>query len=63
MVGVPQAGLWREVLNSDATLYGGSGIGNFGGVESAPIAAQGRYHSLALTLPPLATVFFKPDAS
>jgi 1,4-alpha-glucan branching enzyme len=62
MVGVPQAGLWREVLNSDATLYGGSGIGNFGGVESAPVAAQGRYHSLALTLPPLATVFFKPDA-
>jgi 1,4-alpha-glucan branching enzyme len=63
MVGVPQAGYWREVLNSDAPLYGGSGMGNFGGVEAAPIAAQGRYQSLALTLPPLAAVFFKPAST
>jgi 1,4-alpha-glucan branching enzyme len=61
-VGVPQAGYWREMLNSDAPLYGGSGMGNFGGVESSPVAAQGRYHSLALTLPPLATLFFRPEA-
>ncbi len=61
MVGVPQGGYWREMLNSDAPLYGGSGIGNLGGIEAAPVAAQGRYHSLALTLPPLSTVFFKPE--
>ncbi len=59
-VGVPEGGYWRELLNSDAPLYGGSGIGNFGGVEAAPVAAQGRFHSVVLTLPPLATVFLKP---
>jgi 1,4-alpha-glucan branching enzyme len=58
-VGVPHPGYWREVLNSDAGLYGGSGMGNFGGVESAPVAAHGRFHSLALTLPPLSTTFFR----
>ena len=36
LIGVPQGGLWRELLNSDAPIYGGSGIGNFGAVESAP---------------------------
>jgi 1,4-alpha-glucan branching enzyme len=60
MVGVPEGGFWRELLNSDAPLYGGSGMGNYGGVEAAPVSAQGRFHSLALTLPPLSTVFFKP---
>ncbi|MGV8900128.1 MAG: 1,4-alpha-glucan branching protein GlgB [Burkholderiaceae bacterium] len=58
-VGVPHGGFWRELLNSDATLYGGSGQGNMGGVEAAPIAAHGRSHSLMLTLPPLAVVYFK----
>ena len=52
-VGVPSAGYWKEVLNSDATLYGGSGAGNLGGVESVPIPAHGRYHSVSLNLPPL----------
>ena len=59
-VGVPEGGYWRELLNSDASIYGGSGVGNFGGVEAAPVAAQGRFHSVVLTLPPLGTVFFKP---
>ncbi|MBX9811276.1 MAG: 1,4-alpha-glucan branching protein GlgB [Burkholderiales bacterium] len=58
-VGVPRAGYWREVLNSDAEIYGGSGMGNFGGVEAAPVGAHGRDHSLSVTLPPLAVVFFK----
>jgi len=57
---VPQDGYWQELLNSDATLYGGSGMGNLGGVEAAPVPAQGRFHSLALTLPPLAVLFLKP---
>ena len=59
-VGVPRGGWWRELLNSDAQIYGGSGMGNFGGVEAAPIPAQGQRHSLALTLPPLAAVLLKP---
>ena len=59
IVGVPLGGYWREIANSDATLYGGSGMGNLGGVESAPVAAHGRFHSLALTLPPLSVLMFK----
>jgi len=58
-IGVPQAGLWRELLNSDAAEYGGSGQGNMGGVESAPIPLHGRPYSMTFTLPPLAAVFFK----
>ena len=50
-------GRWREVLNSDAELYGGAGFGNAGGVDAAPVAAQGKFHSLYLTLPPLAWYF------
>ena len=61
-VGVPLAGEWREILNSDATLYGGSGQGNMGGAEAAPVPAHGRMHSLSLTLPPLAVLFFKAAA-
>jgi 1,4-alpha-glucan branching enzyme len=60
-VGVPHGGYWRECLNSDASLYGGGGQGNLGGVEAAPLPAHGRYHSLNLRLPPLAVVFFKPQ--
>jgi 1,4-alpha-glucan branching enzyme len=52
-VGVPGTGFWREILNSDADVYGGSGTGNLGGVESVPIPFHGRPHSLSLTLPPL----------
>ncbi len=62
-VGVPRGGFWRELLNSDAREYGGSGHGNLGGVEAVPFPAHGRSHSVTLTLPPLAIVFFKPEAS
>jgi 1,4-alpha-glucan branching enzyme len=58
-VGVPFYGFWREVLNSDVPGYGGSGIGNFGGLESVPIPAHGRHQSLTLTLPPLAILYFR----
>jgi 1,4-alpha-glucan branching enzyme len=61
-VGVPRGGMWREMLNSDADIYGGAGMGNFGGVEAAPISAHGRFHSLSLTLPPLGVIFLKNDA-
>ncbi len=55
-VGVPFEGLWKERLNSDATPYGGSGHGNFGGVSSQPMPMHGHTHSLSLTLPPLAMI-------
>jgi 1,4-alpha-glucan branching enzyme len=59
-IGVPQGGLWEEVLNSDAREYEGSGQGNMGGVEAAPVSFYGRYdYSLSLTIPPLGTVIFR----
>ena len=63
-VGVPRGGRWRELLNSDACLYGGSGVGNLGEIEAAPVAAQGHFHSLSLVLPPLGVLYLKqvPEA-
>ncbi|MFN4259622.1 MAG: 1,4-alpha-glucan branching protein GlgB [Gemmataceae bacterium] len=58
-VGAPKSGFWREVLNSDALEYGGSGQGNLGGMETAPIRMHGRSACLNLTLPPLGMVFLK----
>ena len=61
-VGVPFDGVYREILNSDAAEFGGSGQGNLGGVEAAPVGFHGHFHSLNLTLPPLAAAFFKRRA-
>lgn len=61
LVGVPRAGYWRELLNSDAPVYGGSGAGNLGGVEAGTGPVHGRPASISITLPPLGIVFFKPD--
>ena len=58
-LGAPRDGFWIELLNSDAREYGGSGVGNMGGVEAAPISVHGRPYSLTVTLPPLAALFFK----
>jgi 1,4-alpha-glucan branching enzyme len=58
-VGAVRGGFWKEVLNSDATDYGGSGYGNLGAVEATPVPCHGRLYSLNLTLPPLAAVFLK----
>ncbi|MCI0464728.1 MAG: 1,4-alpha-glucan branching protein GlgB [Gemmataceae bacterium] len=60
-VGVPHTGFWREVLNSDSTLYGGSGMGNLGGAETVAGSAHGRPVSIPLTLPPLAVVVLKHE--
>jgi 1,4-alpha-glucan branching enzyme len=60
-IGIPEGGRWQELLNSDAPLYGGSGQGNLGGVEAAPISMHGHRHSLTLTLPPLGALFLKPE--
>ncbi len=61
VVGVPAGGFWREILNSDAREYGGSGWGNLGGVNAAPVGAHGRPNSLVLTLPPLSALFFRRE--
>jgi len=58
-VGVPHGGYWRELLNSDAREYAGSGMGNLGGVNAEEIPTHGRPFSLKLTLPPLGALFFK----
>jgi len=62
VIGVPRPGHWSEVLNSDAKIYGGSGWGNLGGVDAAPIGAHGHPGSITVSLPPLSTVFFRSDA-
>ncbi len=59
-VGVPESGDYREVLNSDAALYGGSNAGNLGGVSANPEPSHGRPFSLTVTLPPLSTLVFNP---
>jgi len=57
-IGAPRGGFWREALNSDAKDYGGSGVGNGGGVEATAAEQHGRPFSLTLTLPPLSVLFF-----
>jgi 1,4-alpha-glucan branching enzyme len=59
-VGVPRGGYWKELLNSDAHDYGGSGQGNQGGCEARPERMHGRDFMLELTVPPLGAVFLKP---
>jgi 1,4-alpha-glucan branching enzyme len=58
-VGVPEGGFYKEILNTDSTNYGGSGVGNLGGVNSEPSTSEERSHSLLLTLPPLSALIFK----
>jgi 1,4-alpha-glucan branching enzyme len=60
-IGVPEAGLYRELLNSDAAIYGGSNMGNAGMVQASPEPAHGRPASVRLTLPPLGCLFLKPS--
>ena len=55
-IGVPLSGFYREAVNSDAEVYGGSNLGNQGGVESEPVSWMGRPHSISIALPPLGTV-------
>lgn len=62
-IGVPQAGCYQERLNSDSTLYAGSGVGNLGQVNTKPISSHGRDHTLMLTLPPLATLVLERQSN
>jgi 1,4-alpha-glucan branching enzyme len=58
-IGLPKGGYWKEILNSDASEYGGSGEGNLGGVTAEAHRHHGRDHSFSLTLPPFGALFFK----
>ncbi|MGH6913170.1 MAG: alpha amylase C-terminal domain-containing protein, partial [Geminicoccales bacterium] len=58
-VGLPRAGRWRELLNTDAAIYGGSNRGNEGAIEAEPVPLHGRSASAALVLPPLAAVLLR----
>ncbi|MGH7800276.1 MAG: 1,4-alpha-glucan branching protein GlgB [Thermodesulfobacteriota bacterium] len=60
-LGVPRGGFWKEILNSDSVFYGGSGLGNLGGLEANHVSSHGRPFSLFLTLPPLSVLFFKSE--
>ncbi|MEW6325400.1 MAG: 1,4-alpha-glucan branching protein GlgB [Nitrospirota bacterium] len=60
-IGVPCGGYWKELLNSDAALYGGSNLGNGGGVHAEPAPWHGRDYSLSLTVPPLGVIFLKSE--
>jgi len=60
-IGVPAAGYYREALNSDAAAYGGSNVGNFGGVDSHDIPSHGLPYSISLRLPPLGALILKRD--
>ncbi len=60
-IGVPRPGYWREIANTDSRFYGGSDIGNDGGVASTADAAHGEPQSLDLTLPPLATIMLRAE--
>jgi len=59
LLGVPQGGYWHELINTDAVEFGGSGWGNLGGVESAPVRSHGRMQSVSMTLPPLSTLILE----
>jgi 1,4-alpha-glucan branching enzyme len=60
-IGVPTAGKWRERLNTDAEIYGGSNLGNGGQLETQAVPSHGYEVSLQLTLPPLATLLLQPE--
>ncbi|WP_153556327.1 1,4-alpha-glucan branching protein GlgB [Roseimaritima sediminicola] len=61
-VGVPTRGFWREILNSDAGIYGGSNMGNYPGLETTGVAHHGRPDSVLVTMPPLGVTVFRLEA-
>jgi 1,4-alpha-glucan branching enzyme len=60
-VGVPEPGFFREIMNTDAEKYGGTNVGNLGGVHAEAIPWGGHAHSIKLRLPPLAAVYLKHE--
>jgi 1,4-alpha-glucan branching enzyme len=60
-LGLPRPGRWREVLNTDAGVYNGAGVGNFGAVEAVAEPCHGRPASAVMVLPPLAALWLEPE--
>jgi 1,4-alpha-glucan branching enzyme len=60
-IGLPHGGRWRELINTDSELYGGSNVGNLGGVDAERTPWQGQPYSAELTLPPLGVVWLAPE--
>src|SRR5439155_9984575 len=60
-LGLPRPGKWREVLNSDSAFYGGSNLGNLGGVLAEDLKSHNQSHSAKFTLPPLSIIAFRPE--
>ncbi|MBI3355421.1 MAG: alpha amylase C-terminal domain-containing protein, partial [Nitrospirae bacterium] len=58
-IGVPEAGWYQELINTDSIMYGGSNVGNFGGIHSVESPCHDLPHSLTLTLPPLSVLLLK----
>ena len=61
-IGLPHAGRWLEVINTDADIYGGSGVGNLGAVEAVEVERHGRPASATITVPPLGVLWLAPDS-
>ena len=61
-LGLPQAGRWREILNTDAEVYGGSGVGNMGAIEAGPEPWHGKPASAVITVPPLGALWLAPES-
>jgi 1,4-alpha-glucan branching enzyme len=59
-VGLPRGGRWTELLNTDADTYGGSGVGNYGGVDAEPVGWHGQPYSAQMSLPPLGGLWLVP---
>jgi 1,4-alpha-glucan branching enzyme len=62
-VGVPSGGHYREIMNTDAEIYGGANVGNFGGAWAVPMEHAGRPFHLNLRLPPLGVLYLKTPRS
>jgi 1,4-alpha-glucan branching enzyme len=60
-LGVPQGSRWVELVNTDAEVYGGSGVGNFGGVDTVPVDSHGFHQSIVVSIPPLGALFLAPE--
>jgi len=60
-VGLPRAGRWREMLNSDAGIYAGGNKGNYGGVTAHNIPCHNQQHSAEFCLPPMSVIAFQPE--
>ena len=60
-IGLPRSGRWKEIVNSDATTYGGSGVGNLGGIDAEDEGWHGQPFSAPVTLPPLGAIWLVPE--